>query len=150
MDKFRTPLTGIVADASCVGGNGTKFRDGYFHGRVEWQAMDLETGELVLTSHVQEQSTVNIGEYIAIVDALKYLNDKGDHDTPVYSDSKICINWVKRKFTSTNLPVNNATRPALNEMVDAYEWLMAIDPNNPVLWWNKYTMGENPADFRRK
>ena len=112
--------------------------------------VDLETGELVLTSHIQAQSTINIGEFIAIVDALKYLHDKGDSRTPVYSDSKICINWVRGRYTSSHLPLNDKTRPALNEMDDAHRWLKAVDPQNPVIWWNKFTMGNCPADFNRK
>lgn len=89
-------------------------------------------------------------EFIAIVDALKYLHDKGDSRTPVYSDSKICINWVRGRYTSSHLPLNDKTRPALNEMDDANRWLKAVDPQNPVIWWNKFTMGNCPADFNRK
>jgi len=144
------PQAGIVCDASCVDGNGTLKRDGYFHGRVEWQAVDLLTGEVVVKSHIQQQSTINIGETCAIVDSLKWLHEQGDSETPVYSDSKYGINWVKQRSTNSKLPHNEHTADALYDLRHAMKWLEVNDPKNPVLWFNSRTMGENPADFNRK
>lgn len=147
---YRPPTIGIVADASCYGGTGSKARDGYYHGKVEWQCYDLTTRTMVVRSHLQKQSTINLGEYLAIVDAMQYLRLKGDHTTPIYSDSQICINWIIKGYTNTALPLNEHTRPALDELADAQLWVQENCPENPVYWWDKYRFGNNPADYGRK
>lgn len=144
------PQSGLVCDASCWDFQGSKHRDGYFHGKVEWQAMDLATGEMVIQSHVQPQSTINIGEFLAIIDCLKYLNANRDSTTPVYSDSKIALNWVENRYTNTALPRNDHTEIAIGELEGGLSWLRDIKPKNPLLWWPSWKFGENPADYARK
>jgi ribonuclease HI len=144
------PVVGIACDASCFGGKGSKSRDGYFHGKCEWQAIDLSTGELVFRSHLQDRSTINIAEFIAIVDCLKWLSKMDDEKTPVYSDSKIAIEWVRGRRTSTSLPLNTHTMHAIGDLENALGWLKTINPKNPVLWWKSYEFGPMPADFNRK
>lgn len=145
----QAPKTGIVCDASCLPFVKSKYIHGYFHGMVEWQAVDLETGELVVTSYVQPRSTSVIGEFMGIVNALQYLNDHGDYATPVYSDSQIAVRWVNERYTATKLPRNFFTMKALNDLDDALLWLKEVAPTNPVRWWRK-EWGESPADFGRK
>ena len=145
------PTVGIVCDGSCYDFRGSTRRDGYFHGKAEWQAVDLSTGEVVVKSHLHEQSTINIVEYLAIVDSLKHLQQIGDETTPVYSDSKIAINWVLQGYTNTALPRNSKTDHALDDLEAAAHWVERNDFPNKVLWWNKHKFGmENPADFNRK
>jgi ribonuclease HI len=141
---------GIAVDASCLADLGSKRRDGYFHGRVEWQAVALDSGEKLFVSHIQQRSTINIGEFCALVDGIKWLHDRDIHDVPVYSDSKYAIGWVAYRKTNTKLPRNEHTMDALHDMEEALAWLNRNDPRNPVLWWNKRIMGDCPADFGRK
>jgi ribonuclease HI len=139
-----------VVDSSCLGDPESKWKEGYFYGRTEWRGVDLYSGEVVFNSDVYQRSTINIGEFCAIVDALKYLNANGLCDTPVYSDSKIAISWVQERRLSTKLPMNPHTREAIIEAQMSLSWLCANKPTNRVLFWDKYSMGENPADYGRK
>ena len=145
-----TPTIGIACDASCIEGNGTKKRDGYFHGVTEWQAVDLSTGEIVIKSGRHEQGTINTAEFLAIVGSLRYLHSLGQYTTPVYSDSKITINWVRQKETRTALPRNEFTEPVLDDLEEALHWLRKTEIENPVIWWNQHKFGTMPADFGRK
>lgn len=147
---WATGSQGVIVDSSCIDFRGTRLRDGYFHGRVEWQGIDLETGERVFDSPVHLQSTINIGEFCAIVDGMKWLHSKGKFTAPVYSDSKIAIDWVLRRTTSTSLPLNHHTAEAHYDLRKSLEWIIDNKPANPVFWWNSRKMGENLADFGRK
>lgn len=149
-DSSGYPNVGIACDASCVGFNGTIKNDGYFHGRVEWQCIDLATKEKVFASDVQPQSTINVGEFMAIVTSLKILHQRGDSTSPVWSDSKLCIQWVRGRYTSSKLPMNEFTWEALDGMAEFLAWLKETNPVNPILWWNKHKFGDHPADYGRK
>lgn len=149
-DQYGKPCVGMACDASCVGFRDTIKNDGYFHGRVEWQCIDLATGEKVFESDVQPESTINIGEFMAIVTSLKILHGRGDSTSPVWSDSKLCIQWVVGRYTSSNLPMNEFTWEALDGMAEYLEWLKKEKPVNPILWWNKHKFGDHPADYGRK
>ena len=136
-------------DASCINFQGSKRRDGYFNGKIQWQVVDIDTGE-VWRSPIYSQGTINIGEFCAIVSGLRILHQCGDHTTPVYSDSRIALNWVESGYTNTALPVNDLTA-ATHEVLRAdFVWLMEHKPKNPLFWWRGYAWGENPADFGRK
>lgn len=141
------PITGIVSDASCMAEPGTIGRDGYFHGRVEWQLFDLEQGAIIHRSDIYDRSTINLGEFCAVVDALRILHDRGDHRTPVYSDSMTACSWVRKRAIKTKLPENQETLDALICAWEAQEWLQKTRPRNTVQWWD---WGESPADFGRK
>lgn len=151
IEKKEVLRSGIVCDASCFDFHGTKKRDGYFHGKVEWQCIDLRTGETVFRSDVLPQATINVGEFMAIVTSLKILSKLEDATSPVWSDSKIAINWATKHFTSSRLPMNEFTWEALDAMEEALRWLIDTRPRNPILWWDKRRLGkENPADYGRK
>lgn len=144
------PVSGICVDASCFDFDGTKGRDGYFHGKVEWRGVDLGTGELVFESGVYAQGTVNIAEWCAIVDALRWLHGRGDHGTVVYSDSKLALGWMKGNRLSSNLPVRDGTLPLIRAVVQRWDWLQEYGYENQLVWWDGKLWGENPADYGRK
>lgn len=137
---------GLIVDASCISGR----TEDYFYGRVEWRVLDLDTGEVLLDSPVYDRSTINIGEFCAIVDALIMLHEKGEDDTVVYSDSQIAIAWVKNRKVRTKLPRNTATLMTHYDMEEKLKWLEDNDPKNPIEWWNEKTDGTNIADYGRK
>mgnify|MGYP002134879028 FL=1 len=139
-----------MVDASCIPARGSLDNDGYFHGRVEWQGRDLATGERLFASTVYPQSTINIGESCAIIEALRYLRDKGDTRTVVYSDSEIAINWVSNGYHRSKLPMNEFTWEALDKMDELFAWLVEAAPMNTVRKWETRHWGENPADYGRK
>lgn len=148
--KNAKPTTGIACDASCVESNGSKEKDGYHHGIVEWQAKDLTTGETILRSVRYEEGNSNLGEFLAIIGTLRYLKEKGDRYTSVYSDSEIAISWVGRKLIKSTLPENEFTWPILDDTKEALNWLRSNKIHNKVHKWRTRIWGENPADFGRK
>lgn len=147
---IEVPTFGLVSDASCYDFDRTKERDGYFHGKTEWQVVDIATGARVKASPLYGQGTINIGEFCGIIDALRILHERGDGTTPVYSDSKIALSWVRKRRTVSKLPLLFHTREIIETMEVAADWLRYAMPTNPVLFWSNTAWGENPADYGRK
>ena len=147
---WHRPFIGLAVDASCRTNYGSIKNDGYYHGRTQWKVVDIATGELILASPIYQQGTVNIGEFCAIISGLRHLHEQNDSTTPVYSDSKIAINWVYQRVTKTKMPMLYHTGPILDQMAIDLEWLIDTKPGNSVRFWRNRDWGENPADFGRK
>ena len=49
-----------------------------------------------------KDGTNNIGEFLAIVHALAFLKQR-NLSLPIYSDSKIAMNWVRQKVCKTKV-----------------------------------------------
>ena len=96
-----------------------------------------------------QEGTNNVGEFLAIVDALMILEKKKCR-LAVYSDSATAIGWVKAKHCNTGLAaVEKNAR--LFELIDRAEvWLEGQTIRNPILKWDTKAWGEIPADFNRK
>lgn len=130
----------ISVDAACSGNPGA----------VEYQCVHTETGELLFSSPIYPVGTNNIGEFLAVVDALSYLNEKGDTITPIYTDSVSALAWLRNKRVKTKLPINQDTKPLFNAIDDAIDWLYNNTYHNQVLKWDTELWGESKADFGRK
>lgn len=92
----------------------------------------------------------NIGEFLALVHALAYLNKQLDqkfHSMPIYSDSKIAMTWIKAKKCRTTSVNSNELRQLISR---AEIWLGNNTFKNPILKWETKVWGEIPADFGRK
>lgn len=143
------PTFGLVSDASCIAYS--KWRiDGYFHGKCEHQVLDLEAKTIVRNSRIYPQGTINLSEFLGILEAVRYLHDRADVETPVYSDSAIALNWYHEQELRSALPVNEFTYEIIDDAQAALDWLKKYRPPNPVLKWETKDWGENPADFLRK
>jgi ribonuclease HI len=117
--------------------------------QVEYKGIHLKTRQIVFEKGPYEDGTNNIGEFLAIVHALAYLQ-KINSTIPVYSDSRNAIGWVRDKKARTNHPRRN-TNVELFKMIDrAVLWLKNNSYPNKVLKWETKAWGENPADFGRK
>ena len=93
-------------------------------------------------------NTNNIGEFLAIVDGLRLLDDE---DTPIYSDSRTARAWVRdRRVKSVLIERGDAGDELTARVEDAIDWLKANAPENPILIWETDRWGEIPADFGRK
>lgn len=94
--------------------------------------------------------TNNIGEYLALIHALALLDKKGDHITPVYTDSRTALAWIRNRGHKSKLEktADNALIFRLLERADA--WIRTHEVLNPVLKWDTEHWGEIPADFGRK
>ena len=63
-------------------------------GIMEYQGIDL-VSEQIIFSVSQPRGTNNIGEFLAIVHGISWLQKQGKTDYVLYSDSKIAIDRVK-------------------------------------------------------
>ncbi len=144
-------VTGIAVDASCCAPHDVKKTNGYFYGRTEWRGVDLSTMQEVFSRGPYEQGTINIGEFLAIVDAMRYLKDIGEEDKVIWSDSMIAIGWVQKRRVKTKLPRTPETEALLNELHTGLVWVTRFGNPFRVMFWNKRLVGaENPADYGRK
>lgn len=132
-------LNSISVDAACSGNPG----------RLEYQGVDTETGEIILKMGPFEEGTVNIGEFLALVHGLAELK-KRDDTRPLYSDSQVAISWVKKKWTNTSLERNQKNEKLFVLFERALNWLKNNDYPNKILKWETKAWGEIPADFGRK
>jgi len=93
--------------------------------------------------------TVNVGEFLAIVEGLRWLAAQ-NLLWPVYSDSKVARGWVARGKCRTRLPRTEESEALFAQIAAAEAWLAAHPDHAPVLVWDTRTWGEIPADFNRK
>jgi ribonuclease HI len=134
------PVAGSwCVDAACSGNPG----------RLKYRGVDMDSGRELFRRGPYEQGTNNIGEFLAIVHALRLLQ-KDKKAIPVYSDSSIAIGWVKKEHCNTHLAVTRQNA-ALFRLIDTAEaWLADNAYANPILKWDTQAWGEIPADFNRK
>jgi ribonuclease HI len=126
-------------DAACSGSPGP----------LEYRGVDLRSGKEIFHKGPYQHGTNNIGEFLAIVHALKLL-EKQKSRLPVYSDSSTGIGWVRKKRCNTELAADEQNA-ALFKLIDqAEEWLAEHTYTNPILKWDTRAWGEIPADFNRK
>ncbi len=132
------PISWCV-DAACSGNPGV----------MEYRGVDTVTEQQLFIEKFEE-GTNNIGEFLAIVHALAILTQKGD-SRPVYSDSRIAMNWVKRdKRCKTKLVPNPKNARLFKVIARAERWLAQNSFSNRILKWETKLWGEIPADFGRK
>jgi ribonuclease HI len=135
-------------DAACSGSPGP----------VEYRGVDLRSGKEIFHQGPYQHGTNNVGEFLAIVHALRMLNTRksalsragSGTTTPVYSDSKTAISWVKKKCCNTTLVADEKNGPLFELIEQAENWLEAHTFKNPILKWDTQAWGEIPADFNRK
>lgn len=135
-------LTSIATDAACQSNPG----------KLEWQGVVISTGEKIFSSPVYPLGTVNIGEYVAIIQWIQWCLRHTKHTT-IYSDSRTAISWVMKWQYSTQLDRNRQTEKLFSLLDEQTIWLQ----KHPS-WSDKITLqkwptsqwGEIPADFGRK
>lgn len=111
---------------------------------TEIQGIDLETGERLFYKNLGNQTT-NIGEFLAIVEACKYINEHDYKPRIIYSDSTTAITWFKEKYTASK------KRNKHLQKAEIYLKVCAIYVDNiEVRHWNTQEWGENVADFGNK
>lgn len=130
----------ISVDAACAGNPGV----------MEYQGVDTKS-EMRIFHQKFPLGTNNIGEFLAIVHALAIFHKQGKN-TPIYSDSKIAMNWVKTSKCRTKLPEKASTKYLFEVIRRAEQWLALHrgEWSNPLLKWETKEWGEIPADFGRK
>lgn len=128
------PTTGIAVDAA----HSTKKLE------TEYQAINLATGERIFYKNLGNQ-TVNIGEFLGVVEAIKYVIENDFQPRTIYTDSMTAISWFRNKRTASTKKCKDLQKAeiflrALSFDVDSIE----------VKHWDNAKWGETPADFQRK
>lgn len=128
------PICGIATDAA----HSTK------NGVTEYQGINLETEERLFYRNLGNQ-TVNIGEFLGVVEAAKYIIKNDFQPRIIYTDSMTAISWFNNKQTASNKKNKELQKAeiflkALSYDVDTIE----------VRHWDNRTWGETPADFGNK
>jgi ribonuclease HI len=140
LSKFGLPnMNSIAVDAACSGNPGV----------MEYRGLDLVTSEILFAMGPFEQSTNNVGEFLALVHALALMKKRGDR-RPIYTDSKIAIGWMRGKRCLTKLPRTGRNMDSFILVDRAEKWLRDNQIQNPVVKWETKAWGEIPADFGRK
>lgn len=118
-------------------------------GPIEYQGVDTKTGEVIFSHGPIQKGTNNLGEFLAIVHALAYLQQQGSNKT-IYTDSQIAIKWVRDKRVSTTLARDASTEEVWTLVDRALDWLNRHTYSNKILKWDTKKWGEIKADYGRK
>jgi ribonuclease HI len=130
----------ISVDAACSG------NPGLMEYRGVWTADRSE----IFHYGPAKDGTNNIGEFLALVHALALLQKKDDPTTPIYTDSKTAMAWVKKKKANTQLKLTRHNAELFDMLRRAEKWLKDNTWKNPIYKWETEHWGEIPADFGRK
>lgn len=131
---MKRPTSGIATD----GAHSTKER------LTRFRAVDLSSGRELFRESTGNW-TNNVGEFLGIVAAVKYIVEHPDMPRVIYSDSKTAITWYKDRRTASARHC-----PAL---LKAEIFLKVMDEKIRDIrleYWDNRLWGENPADFGNK
>jgi ribonuclease HI len=126
-------------DASCIGNPGP----------MEYRCLHTTTRQLVFAEGPFARGSNNIGEFLAIVEALVLFEQNGWTE-PLYTDSKTALTWVSHKKCKTKLQRDEANALIFERIARAEEWLATHTCSTKVLKWDTAGWGEIPADYGRK
>ena len=129
----------ICVDAACKGNPGI----------LEYRGVDTKSGAELFRQGPFPLGTVNIGEFLAIVHALAYLQQRNS-SWPVYTDSRTAISWIKKRAIKTNLQRSAISDQLFSLVERAINWLNENKYPNQIIKWETEYWGEIPADFGRK
>lgn len=118
-------------------------------GIVEYQGVDTRTGERLFHKGPISKGTNNLGEFLAIVHGLAYLQKLGS-DKTIYSDSRTAMKWVREKDVATTLVRDESTEEIWRLVDRALSWLRNNTYRNKIVKWETDVWGEIKADFGRK
>ena len=134
----------IVVDAACSG----------CPGPVEYRGVVLPEGFEAFRHGPYPSGTNNIGEFLAIVTGLRWLDENSfllGGKYKLYSDSKCAIGWVK-DYGKCNTHQENIS-PVLKDLIESAEsWIEKRGHlvRDVIMKWETSQWGEIPADFGRK
>lgn len=128
------PTVGIATDCA----HSTKER------LTRYQAVDLSSG-LELFNHSIGNKTNNIGEFLGIVEAVKYILRHPEAPRIIYSDSITAITWYRNKQAASS------RRSDELRTAEIFLKVYAVKIEDiQVLHWDNAEWGETPADFGNK
>ena len=132
-------LNSISVDAASSGNPGI----------MEYQGVDTNTKEVLFKMGPFNNSTNNIGEFLALVHGIAIL-EKDLKKRIIYSDSVTAISWVSKKRCQTKLKRNDENEEVFILIDRATKWLKENNYSAKIKKWETKKWGEIPADFGRK
>ncbi|MDE6513596.1 MAG: ribonuclease H family protein [Muribaculaceae bacterium] len=134
------PDGAIAVDGACSG----------VPGPIEYRGVDIRSGREIFHVGPYAGGTNNIAEYLALIHALALLDKRGDHSTPIYSDSRTAQTWVRNRRSKTTVEPTAENARLMQILARADAWIATHTPRNPIVKWDTENWGEIPADFGRK
>lgn len=128
------PVVGIATD----GAHSAKER------LTRFRAVDLSSGKELFSKAIGNW-TNNIGEFLGIVEAVRYVMEHPESPRTIYSDSITAITWYCNKQTASSRRC-----PALQKAEIFLKVMEARIKDIEVLHWDNRLWGEIPADFGNK
>ncbi|MEQ9425795.1 MAG: ribonuclease H family protein [Cyclobacteriaceae bacterium] len=116
---------------------------------VEYKGVYVKTRRELFLKGPYKDGTNNIGEFLAIVHALAYCQQK-KIELPIYSDSRTAMSWVRNKKAKTKQQITENNMQLFDLIERAEDWLNSNTYKNRILKWETRAWGEIPADFGRK
>ena len=87
---------------------------------------------------------MNIGEFLGVVEAAKYIIENDYSPRIIYTDSITAITWFQNKKTASKKKCKELTE-------EIFLKILAWDVDTiEVRHWNNKEWGETPADFGNK
>ncbi len=130
----------IAVDAACSGNPGI----------LEYQWVETVSWKKLFRAWPFAHGTVNIWEFLAIVDWLKRLQNNWKIWYSIYSDSTTAIWRIKKKRCNTQLQRTSQTTILWQRIDEAHQRLAHATYTTPILKRKTKERGEIPADFGRK
>lgn len=133
-ETHNRPSAGIATD----GAHSTR------KSRTRFRGVDLVSGEVIFSEEVGNR-TSNVGEFLGVVAAARYI--LRHHHVPqiIYTDSTTAITWYQNKHAATRRRC-----PALLR-AEVFLRIMTVPlANVQVRHWNTQCWGEIPADYGEK
>lgn len=131
---MKRPSVGIATD----GAHSAKER------LTRYRAVDLSSG-IELFNYSIGNWTNNIGEFLGIVETVKYILTHPDAPRIIYSDSITAITWYRNKATASSRRC-----PLLYKAEIFLKVMAARIEDIEVMHWDNREWGETPADFGNK
>jgi ribonuclease HI len=128
------PATGIATDAAHSMKNGS----------TRYRGVDIATGEELFREDLGNM-TVNAGEFLGVVAAVRYIIENAYTPAVIYTDSVTAITWFKNKQTASKKRISALFKAEVFLRVMA----AAVD-RIEVRHWDNERWGETPADFGNK
>ena len=130
----------LSVDAACSGS------PGIMEYRGVWTSDHVE----VFRMGPFQWGTNNVGEFLALVHGIALLQKLRKHKTPIYSDSRTALSWLRNRKVKTTLERRSSNVKLFVLLERAEDWIKTNQWSNPILKWETSKWGEIPADFGRK
>lgn len=114
------------------------------NGLTQYRGVDIATGKELFREDLGNL-TINAGEFLGVVAAVKYIIENGHKPAVIYSDSITAITWFKNKKTASKKRI-----PALFK-AELFLQTMVLEVDKiEVRHWDNGKWGEIIADFGNK